>query len=59
VIYLRDAAGRWRPFRLPHGLCLGGGMPTSWPSDPGLALVAYLRAVANRVASAGRFHEAD
>lgn len=58
-IYLRSAGGRWAPFQPPHGLCLGGDPPSVRPADPGLALAAYLRWAALRVAANGKFHASD
>lgn len=57
--YQRDAAGRWGPARLPHGLCLGPAPVSRMQDAPGLALAAYLRWAAWRVASNSRFHELD
>jgi hypothetical protein len=57
-VYRRRAAA-WEPFALPHGLCLGPAPPAGWPDCPGLALAAYLRWAAIRLAMNGRFHSSD
>jgi hypothetical protein len=58
-VFARDGLGRWRPFRLSHGLCLGGSPPDLRPENPGLALLAYLRWAACRIAANGAFHAND
>lgn len=58
-VYQRTAPGRWMPVSPPHGLCLGPNPEGSMADTPGLALAAYLRWAAWRVASNGRFHEHD
>jgi hypothetical protein len=58
-VFARDSQGRWRPFHLPHGLCLGGSPPDIRPESPGLALLAFLRWAACRIAANGAFHAND
>jgi hypothetical protein len=58
-VFVCDGQGRWRPFHLPHGLCLGGSPPDIRPETPGLALLAFLRWSACRIASNGAFHAND
>jgi len=58
-VFVRDSQGRWIPFHLPHGLCLGGSPPDIRPETPGLALLAFLRWSACRIASNGAFHAND
>jgi hypothetical protein len=57
--FRRSAAGEWLPFHAPHGLCFGSGPPTVSPVSPGLALAAYLRWAALRIAANGKFHALD
>ncbi len=59
TVYQRNCAGRWEPCPLPNGLCLGGGPPEDRPTTPGLALAAYLRWAALRIAANGKFHASD
>jgi hypothetical protein len=59
AVYRRNPAGRWEPFAPPHGLCLGPGPPAVRPESPGLALAAYLRWAAVRIAANGQFHVSD
>jgi hypothetical protein len=59
AVYHSTAPGRWRLFTLPHGLCLGGGPPGDRPEMPGVALMAYLRWAALRIAANGVFHAND
>jgi hypothetical protein len=58
-VYKKTPEGRWVPLRLPHGLCLGGSPPDIRPESPGLALLAYLRWAAARIAANGAFHASD
>jgi hypothetical protein len=58
-VFVRNGQGPWVPFHLPHGLCLGGSPPDIRPETPGLALLAYLRWAACRIASNGAFHAND
>jgi hypothetical protein len=58
-VYTLTSQGRWQPFGLPHGLCLGASPPSHRPDSPGLALAAYLRWAACRIASNGIFHSKD
>jgi hypothetical protein len=58
-VFVRNGQGRWHPFHLPHGLCLGGSPPEIRPETPGLALLAFLRWCACRIASNGAFHASD
>jgi hypothetical protein len=58
-VFTRTSDRRWIPLGLPHGLCLGGGQPDFRPTNPGLALLAYLRWAAARVAANGMFHASD
>jgi hypothetical protein len=58
-VYTKTSDGRWAPCRLPHGLCLGGSPPDVRPESPGLALLAYLRWAAARIAANGAFHSSD
>jgi len=58
-VFVRNSQGRWVPFHLPHGLCLGGSLPDIRPETPGIALLAYLRWAACRIASNGAFHAND
>ena len=57
-IVVKTARG-WERYRPPNGLCLGGSAPVARPESPGVALAAYLRWAAQRVASNGRFHSSD
>jgi hypothetical protein len=59
AVYQWHGANRWMPYYPPHGLCLGGGPPPVRPESPGLALAAYLRWAAWRIASNGAFHSSD
>ncbi len=59
-VYSKTCEGRWAPLQLPHGLCLGGNPPPDVrPESPGLALLAYLRWAAARIAANGAFHASD
>jgi hypothetical protein len=59
-VYARGSDGRWAPYPLPHGLCLGGGLPAERPDSAGLALLTLLRWSAVRVvANGGMFHASD
>ncbi len=58
-VFGRNGQGRWVPLHLPHGLCLGGSPPDVRPESPGLALLAFLRWSASRVAANGAFHAND
>ena len=57
--YVKSAEGRWGLLRLPHGMCLGPGPLADRPETPGLALLAFLRWAATRVADNGAFHASD
>jgi hypothetical protein len=57
-IVVKTARG-WERYRPPNGLCLGGSAPAARPESPGVALAAYLRWAAQRIASNGRFHSSD
>jgi hypothetical protein len=57
--YVRDSLGRWSSLPLRNGVCLGGSPPDPRPETAGLALLAYLRWAACRVASNGAFHAGD
>jgi hypothetical protein len=59
TVFQRTAAGRWERCPLPHGLCLGSGPPGDLPESPGVALAAFLRWAALRVAANGIFHSSD
>lgn len=58
-VFVRNDQGQWCRFYLPNGLCLGNGPPGLRPEDPGLALLAYLRWAALRIAGNGAFHSND
>jgi hypothetical protein len=58
-LLLRGPGGRWEPYTPPHGLCLGDGPPDGRPETPGLAVAAYLRWAALRLAANGQFHAGD
>jgi hypothetical protein len=51
--------GRWTTLTLPHGLCLGPSAPHVRPESRGVALLAYLRWAAARIAANGVFHASD
>ena len=57
-VYQRTS-GRWAAVKPPRGICLGEQPANGIQDAPGLALAAYLRWAAWRVASNGRFHEHD
>jgi hypothetical protein len=58
-VFMRDEQGIWNRHHLEHGLCLGSSVPALRPETPGLALLAYLRWAAWRIASNGIFHVDD
>jgi hypothetical protein len=58
-VYGRTSSGTWHADTLPHGLCLGAKPRGTIADQPGLALAAYLRWAAARVAVNGRFHVLD
>lgn len=59
-VYRLDDRRGWRPADLNRGLCLGPQPPDGLSESPGLALLAYLRWAAIRVAFGNeRFHEHD
>lgn len=58
AVYVRSGE-RWLPASLPHGICLGSDPPADRPETPGLALAAYLRWAACRIATNGAFHSRD
>jgi hypothetical protein len=57
-VFRRSTQG-WERYRPPNGLCLGGSAPSPRPESPGVALAAYLRWAAQRLAANGRFHSGD
>jgi hypothetical protein len=58
-VYGRAPSGTWHAVTLPHGLCLGKSPRGTIANQPGLALAAYLRWAAARVAVNGRFNQYD
>ena len=58
-VYGRASSGTWHAVTLPHGLCLGKSPRGTIANQPGLALAAYLRWAAARVAVNGRFNQYD
>ena len=49
----------WSPAHLPNGLCLGPDAEPQPSDSPGVALAAYLRWAAIRIADNGSFHSSD
>lgn len=58
-VYYQQSSGGWKVLQLPYGLCLGPGPSGRFQDAPGLAVAAYLRWAAVRIAGNGRFHESD
>jgi len=59
-VFEKSRQGVWSLVSVPRGICIGSGVPQR-PArlDPDLAVVAYLRWAATRIAVNERFHEHD
>jgi hypothetical protein len=59
-VFEKSMQGKWSPRRLARGICIGPGVPQRPAQlDPDLAVVAYLRWAATRIAVNEKFHEHD
>lgn len=60
AVFVRGSRGVWMETVLPRGICIGSGLPARQPGlDGDLAVMAWLRWAATRIATNGRCHEHD